>query len=47
MGLHLPTQNFFLLIDTVDHANVDDGLHALKIGLAANKSLLKNKPIQL
>jgi len=33
--------------ETVDHANVDDGLHALKIGLAANKSLLKNKPIQL
>jgi len=33
--------------ETVDHANVDDGLHALKIGLATNKSLLKNKPIQL
>ena len=32
---------------TVDHANVDDGLHALKTGLAANESLLKNKPVQL
>lgn len=31
----------------VDHAGVEDGLHALKIGLAANKSLLQNKPIQL
>ena len=28
----------------VDHANVDDGLHALKSGLAANKSLFNNKP---
>ena len=34
-------------VETVDHADVDDGLHALKSGLAANKSLLQNKPIQL
>ena len=33
--------------EAVDHAGVEDGLHALKIGLAANKSLLQNKPIQL
>ena len=33
--------------ETVDHADVEDGLHALKSGLAANKSLLENKPIQL
>ena len=33
--------------EIVDHASVEDGLHALKIGLAANKSLLQNKPIQL
>ena len=33
--------------ETVDHAGVEDGLHALKAGLAANKSLLQNKPIQL
>ena len=33
--------------EVVDHAGVEDGLHALKIGLAANKSLLQNKPIQL
>ena len=33
--------------EAVDHASVEDGLHALKIGLAANKSLLQNKPIQL
>jgi len=30
--------------ETVEHANVDDGLHALKSGLAANKSLFNNKP---
>ena len=36
-----------LSVETVDHADVDDGLHALKSGLAANKSLLQNKPIQL
>ena len=29
--------------EDVDHANVDDGLHALKSGLAANKSLFNNK----
>ena len=34
-------------VETVDHADVEDGLHALKSGLAANKSLLQNKPIQL
>ena len=34
-------------VETVDHADVDDGLHALKSGLAASKSLLQNKPIQL
>jgi myo-inositol 2-dehydrogenase/D-chiro-inositol 1-dehydrogenase len=28
----------------VDHADADDGLHALKAGLAANKSLLNNAP---
>ena len=33
--------------ETVNHADVDDGLHALKSGLAANKSLWQNKPIQL
>ena len=33
--------------EAVDLAGVEDGLHALKIGLAANKSLLQNKPIQL
>ena len=33
--------------EAVDNAGVEDGLHALKIGLAANKSLLQNKPIQL
>ena len=33
--------------EAVDHAGVEDGLHALKIGLAANKALLQNKPIQL
>ena len=30
--------------EAVEHANVDDGLHALKSGLAANKSLFNNKP---
>ena len=30
--------------EAVDHANVDDGLHALKSGIAANKSLFNNKP---
>jgi myo-inositol 2-dehydrogenase/D-chiro-inositol 1-dehydrogenase len=30
--------------DLVDHADVDDGLHALKAGLAANNSLLNNTP---
>ena len=30
--------------EAIDHANVDDGLHALKSGLAANKSLFNNKP---
>ena len=30
--------------EAVDHANVDDGIHALKSGIAANKSLLNNKP---
>ena len=30
--------------EAVEHANVDDGLHALKTGLAANKSLFNNKP---
>ena len=33
--------------ETVNHADVDDGLHALKSGLAANKSLWQKKPIQL
>ena len=31
--------------DLVDHADADDGLHALKAGLAANNSLLNNTPI--
>ncbi|MDC0910955.1 inositol 2-dehydrogenase [Candidatus Marinimicrobia bacterium] len=30
--------------DLVDHADADDGLHALKAGLAANNSLLNNTP---
>ena len=30
--------------EAVEHANVDDGRHALKSGLAANKSLFNNKP---
>ena len=30
--------------DLVDHADADDGLHALKAGLAANNSLLNNAP---
>ena len=30
--------------EAVDHANVDDGIHALKSGIAANKSLFNNKP---
>ena len=30
--------------EAVEHANVDDWLHALKSGLAANKSLFNNKP---
>ena len=33
--------------EKVDCANVDDSLYALKSGLAANESLLKNKPVQL
>ena len=31
----------------VEYANVDDGLHALKCGLAANKSLLNNTPVMV
>ena len=31
--------------EVIEYATVDDGLHALKSGLAANKSLLKNKPV--
>ncbi|MBT6982406.1 MAG: inositol 2-dehydrogenase [Candidatus Marinimicrobia bacterium] len=31
----------------VEYANVDDGLHALKCGLAANKSLLINTPVMV
>ena len=30
--------------ELVDHADADDGLHALKAGLAANNSLLNNAP---
>ena len=30
--------------DLVDHADADDGLHALKAGLAANNSLVNNAP---
>jgi myo-inositol 2-dehydrogenase/D-chiro-inositol 1-dehydrogenase len=44
-------QNFFIdryeqsiKGDLVDHADADDGLHALKAGLAANNSLLNNTP---
>ena len=33
--------------DLVDHADANDGLHALKAGLAANNSLLNNNPLLL
>ena len=33
--------------ETVDHANVNDALHALKAGLASKKSLINNKPIMV
>ena len=33
--------------ETVDHANTDDSLHALKSGLAAQKSLLYNEQIMV
>ena len=31
--------------ETVDHANVNDAMHALKAGLASKKSLINNKPV--
>ena len=33
--------------ETVDHANVNDALHALKAGLASKKSLINNKPVMV
>ena len=33
--------------ETVDHANVNDAMHALKAGLASKKSLINNKPVMV
>ena len=49
MSYKIEMENFIKSIkcEKVDCANVDDSLHALKSGLAAQKSLLNNKQIMV